>query len=148
MQGPTGAAALTDQLQRARSALRDGRPHDVLDELQTTLAALAGLTAATWSVLGSAYAQLGREGDRDDAYERAVEQLEHVPVPLQIAEVVDVTPALVATGAGERASDCCGRRLPRSPAILRSHAFWPTCWTWPAIPAPRTPRPLRPCCRV
>ena len=94
---PSAVAALADRLTRARVALAEHRNDEVVESLQTALAGLAGVAAATWSVLGSAFDQLGRPDDRDLSYERAIGLLAQAD-PLEPALVVDVLPALVSTG--------------------------------------------------
>jgi tetratricopeptide (TPR) repeat protein len=99
----TGAAALAEQLARARSALAEDRAQEVVDDLETSLDSLVLLLSATAATLGSAYDKLDRGRDRDRVYKQAVRIFRMTSMPPSPAEIVAIVPALDARGERTRA---------------------------------------------
>jgi hypothetical protein len=64
--------AMAAQLARARQALAEGRAQEVVDDAGASLGPQVMLLAATAATIGSAYGQLDRGNDRDQAFKLAV----------------------------------------------------------------------------
>ena len=91
-------AAMSDQFARARTALAEGRAQDIVDDTEASLEVLVLLLSATQATIGSAYHQLQRERDRDQAFRRAAKFFEATKAPPGPAEILAIVPALDARG--------------------------------------------------
>lgn len=91
-------AAMTDQFAQARTALAEGRAQDIIDDIEASLDVLVLLLSATQATIGSAYDQLHRERERDQAFRRATKFFEVTKAPPGPAEVLAIVPALDARG--------------------------------------------------
>jgi tetratricopeptide (TPR) repeat protein len=91
-------AAMSDQFARARTALAEGRAQDIVDDTEASIEVLVLLLSATQATIGSAYHQLQRERDRDQAFRRAAKFFEVTKAPPGPAEILAIVPALDARG--------------------------------------------------
>ncbi len=91
-------AAMADQFARARTALAEGRAQDIVDDIEASLDVLVLLLSATQATIGSAYQQLQRDRERDQAFRGAAKFFELTKAPPGPAEILAIVPALDARG--------------------------------------------------
>jgi tetratricopeptide (TPR) repeat protein len=95
--------AMAAQLARARQALAEGRAQEVVDDAGASLGPQVMLLAATAATIGSAYGQLDRGNDRDQAFKLAVKLYGMASAKPDPAEALAIAPALKARGKREQA---------------------------------------------
>jgi tetratricopeptide (TPR) repeat protein len=95
--------AMAVQLTQARTALEQERAQDVVDEIGSSLDPQVMLLAATAATIGSAYDQLDRDNDRDQAFKLAVKLFGMTSAQPSPGEALAIVPALDARGKRDRA---------------------------------------------
>ena len=93
------------QLAQARTALEQDRAQDVVDDIGPSLDPQVMLLAATAATIGSAYDQLERGNDRDQAFKLAVKLFGMTSAQPSPGEALAIVPALDARGKRDRAID-------------------------------------------
>lgn len=97
--------AMAAQLARARQELEDGRAQDVVDDVGASLDPQVLLLAAIAATMGSAYGQLDRGNDCDQAFKLAVKLYGMTSAKPGPAEALAIVPALDARGKRVQAVD-------------------------------------------